>query len=130
MLFYTEIFSRPILFKDWKPIQCKSKEHHQIHNLYSVSVHSYIFCTLLFVYTLICQRRRLYFAKTKIINILKIINGIADERWKTSVLKITRYFLAWSYIMPSLKLFLLGFLFESFCSAVLGCTFQWIYLKR
>ena len=122
-LFYTEIFSRPILFKDWKPIQCKSRKYHQIHNLYPVLVHSYIFYTLLFAYTLICQRRRLYFPN-KDKNNQYSQNYKWHRRWKMENLGFKT-----NQIFP-LKLFLLGFLLESFCSAVLGCTFQWIYLKR
>ena len=82
---HIEIFSRPTHFKNWKPFQYESKNHNQIHNLgpYSVSVDN--FFILLFVYTLICQRRYLNLKRNRNrINMFKIkfINGTAICRWK------------------------------------------------
>ena len=66
--------------EDWKPFNCKSKKHHQMHNLgrYSASFDNYKFFILLFVDTLICQRKDFNLKRTT----KKFKNGIAKMQRK------------------------------------------------
>ena len=59
-----------------------------------------------------------------LIRILKERSGKDDGKFWLDIAIMLSAFL------PSLELFLLGFLLESFCSAVTGCTFSCVDLKR